>query len=121
MMEDDYKKLRELDRLLEDAGRALPETPQALVQRVLADAEALQPRTRPAPERPGFLEWVRECSGRWAAVGGLVTASTIGFWIGINPPDALESVTVFPQLDTTGLGFGEAAELSGFGWELEDS
>ena len=120
-MKDNDKKLPELDRLLEDAGRARPEAPQALVRRVLADAEALQARNRPAPERPGFLEWVRERSGRWAAVGGLVTASTVGFWIGISPPDALEGVTLLPQLDTTGLGLGEAAELSGFGWELEDS
>ena len=117
MMDDDEKTLRDLERVFETARRQAPSVPPSLARRVVEDARAVQPRSQPRHrKRAKFFERVR--LGQWAAISGLVAASSVGFWIGIDPPVVLQDVSVLPGW---GAVSGEAAELSGFGWELEES
>jgi hypothetical protein len=70
------------------AGRAEAPVPSdALVARVLADAEAEMARPAPveAPRpvaQPGFLHAAIASIGGWAGLGGLATATAAGVWIG---------------------------------------
>jgi len=67
--------------------------PTALMARVLADANALQPVTATRPQQTGGL------AGLWAGIGGfggfagLSTAAMAGLWIGFAQPTALVAVT----------------------------
>lgn len=92
--------------------------PPELMTRVLADAEVLQ------PVRHAKLSWSQRLAtglqGRfagWSVMGGMAAASCVGFWIGVNPPAALDALS----LPLTGVVLGEAAEVSGFGWDLEEA
>lgn len=70
------------------AARANPPAPsEALMARVLADAEVERPRDRRAlpaarralaPRRAGWLGAL----GGWRGLGGLVTATVAGLWVG---------------------------------------
>lgn len=59
--------------------------------------------------------------GGWQTMGGLVTATCAGFWIGVNPPAAVPDVVdnllsmapIYAQS-------GENVALAGFGWDLEE-
>jgi len=80
----------DLDRLLAEMGRDVPEPSEALMARVLADAM----EARPAPggvRKQGFLEGLLSAIGGWGGAGGLVTAGVVGLWVGIAPPSALET------------------------------
>jgi len=99
------------DADLEDifaAARATPpQVPDALMTRVRADAQAMQPRAK-----IGWGGWLRGLGGL-PAMGGLVTATCVGFWIGVAPPDTL------PDLGGLVLGFEQTSdfETDGFGWD----
>ncbi|WP_299411853.1 hypothetical protein [uncultured Sulfitobacter sp.] len=63
-----------------DAARAAPAPlPDDLAARILADAQAHQPR------KPIWQRIIAAVGGP-AGVGGLVTATAAGFWFGIAPP-----------------------------------
>ena len=79
--------------------------------RVTADALSHVPR------KAGW-NWLAAIGGL-PALGGLVTATCVGFWIGVAPPAGLP--------DLAGEVIGEAVvtaeedavpELDGFGWDL---
>lgn len=92
-MQDD-----ELDRLLAAAARTAPEPSDALMQRVLADALALQPqpaalRPAPAPARANRLSRFFRSLGGGPALAGLGTAAAFGIVLGYLSPTTLDYLT----------------------------
>lgn len=74
------------------ARSAAPAPSDALMARILADAEAAMPRGAEAPVRSGpeprrwgggggLLDWFGAFGG-WGGVGGLATATLAGLWFG---------------------------------------
>jgi hypothetical protein len=85
-----------------DAARAdAPQVPDALMARVLADAAAEQRRPRPRT-------WMVDLLGGGFGISGLITATCVGFWIGLAPPAGL------PDLGGTLLGTaqGDTGDLA---------
>ena len=80
---------RDLDDLFTQArtgSGALPSND--LLARVMADAErslqAMSVAAAPAPAaRPRFWPQMRQALGGWGGIGGLVTASFAGLWLGL--------------------------------------
>lgn len=116
-----------LDLFLAAARDAAPEPSAALMARVLADAEALQPSPRPQveaapPGRPAHRVyrrqgwparlWQRLAGGLTAALGGagavagLATAALAGVWIGFAQPLPVATLIV-----TSGAGTASEAEF----------
>lgn len=63
------------------AGRAVPpETPEALLNRVSTAAEAARPVEARRPK--GWLARLGAGFGGWGSLGGMVTATAVGVWIG---------------------------------------
>lgn len=122
MTHDTEKDMEELDGLLAEASARPPEVPAGLMERVVSDARATRPiKPHVQPQGQTFFGVLRQRFGQWGAVGGLVAASSVGFWFGIDPPSALEGVSIVPFVGDFGGDAGGAAELSGFGWDLEES
>ena len=101
-----------LDDLFDAARRdrrAQPET--ALMSRVLADAEKLQPRpAAPEPARGQFWPGLLRALGGWPSMAGLATATLAGLWIGINAGSGLFT----DGLGATVATLGQDALLSEF-------
>ncbi len=106
-MQDD-----DLDRLLADAARKVPEPSEALMNRVLADALALQPaapRLR-VQSRPGLLSRLTAAVGGGPVLAGLGTAAVFGMALGYLSPATLGYLTgtmadtaeFFPDADFLG-------------------
>lgn len=105
-MQDD-----ELDRLLAAAARQAPTPSEALMERVLADALALQPQTpalQPAAAaRPGMMARLAGLFGGPPALAGLGTAAVFGLALGYSSPATLDYLTgtttdtaeFFPEAD----------------------
>ena len=81
---------RDLDALFATA-RADYSVPPALMARVLADADALQPRPAPVP-KPRFWAGFMSAIGGVPALAGLSTATLAGLWIGFVEPSSLSAV-----------------------------
>lgn len=106
-MQDD-----DLDRLLAAAARQAPAPSGALMERVLADALALQPQpvafrtAAPAP-RPGLFARLAGMFGGAPALAGLGTAAVVGLALGYYSPTTLDYLTgtstetaeFFPEAD----------------------
>lgn len=107
-----------LDAVFTAARNAAPEPSDALIARVLADAEALRVRPAPAPlpraGRASVRARLGEVLGGWQGLGGLVTATAAGLWIGYagiaDPADltggllgASETVELMPAADVFAL------------------
>jgi hypothetical protein len=93
VMQDD-----DLDQLLATAARTTPQPSHALMQRVLADALALQPQANalrpPAPPaRAGFLTRLIGAIGGGPALAGLGTAAAFGIVLGYLSPSTLDLLT----------------------------
>jgi hypothetical protein len=109
-----------LDALLESAARQPPRPSGDLTERVLADAHAMQP----VPRRAGWQR-LRAMLGGAPGLSGLATATLVGFWIGVAPPEGLPDLAqrlLAPQaVDAI-----EAATLDGllesdsFGWMTDE-
>ncbi|WP_296765224.1 hypothetical protein [Sediminimonas sp.] len=100
-MTDDNRENTELDAWFDAARQQAPAPPEALMRRVLADADAVQAAT--ARARPGLVTRARASLARGLAtlggtpaMAGLATAAVVGMWLGAWPPAALESLG--PQL-----------------------
>lgn len=92
-MQDD-----DLDRLLAAAARTAPVPSEALMQRVLDDALALQPEApalHPAGPRPraGLLSRLAAAIGGTPALAGLGTAAVFGVALGYLNPTTLDYLT----------------------------
>jgi hypothetical protein len=93
----------ELDDLFALARGQQAEPSGALMARVLAGAQAAQPRSAAprilpaspavAPRGSAARGWraVWQALGGWPAMGGLTAATVTGFWLGLAPPAALGS------------------------------
>jgi hypothetical protein len=76
-----------------DAARRYPARPSdALMARVLADACAAQPATRPSRRPAAWPVQLFRALGGWPAVAGLSAATLAGIWLGISPPAPLAAV-----------------------------
>ena len=100
----------DLDDLLAVAARRPAMPSEALMERVLADALALQPGAvplRPAPARQGFLSRLMAALGGPPALAGLGTAAVFGVALGYLSPATLDYLTgasaeaadLFPDAD----------------------
>ncbi len=113
---------KELDDLLDVAAADQMPVSDQFMQRVLSDAERLQPKMR----RPVWrMDWLAALFERpragFGAVGGMALVSCVGFWLGINPPPMLESLGVSGAMTLSDTIDEGTAEVSGFGWDLEES
>lgn len=74
-------------------ARAAPSDPpsDALMARVMADADAVQEAFMAPPPEPAPSFGVRFVTliGGWPSLAGLATAGVAGVWIGLTQPDAL--------------------------------
>lgn len=124
----------DLERLFAQGRCGAAPLPEALQQRILADADRVQagfsrraatggsPTGAPtgAPTAaPGFWAQFLAGLGGWPAMGGLVTACAAGVWIGLAPPAFLPDpaqlvLGVETEIDLMGMG-GLAAALAGDG------
>lgn len=96
----------DLEALFEDARAQPPQMSQDLSERIAADA------LRHLPVVPLWRRLLDAIGGA-AGLGGLVTATVAGVWIGVAPPadsldplvlfGAVESVDTFDATDLTGL------------------
>lgn len=110
-----------LEALFEADRAAPPKVPDALMARVMADATAQQPGPQ-SRVRTSLLARMFDAFGGAPAMGGLVTATCVGFWLGLAPPDGV------PDLAAVIMGVEQdvfLAELDGdtaigFGWDLEE-
>ena len=82
-----------------DAGKAArPEPGDALMARIMADADRVQAEraAMPAPVRPqrrrGRLAWLAAALGGWPAMAGLAAATVAGLWIGVSAPAGLTGI-----------------------------
>jgi len=92
-------EIDDLDALFAEARATRPEVPASLMESILADAAAAQAGhlgsiATESPRR-GPFEVLIAALGGWPSLGGLVAASCVGLWVGINAPDLM--------LDTPGL------------------
>ena len=83
----------DLDALLVAAAKDVAQEPsEGLMARVLADAEAMQPKAapvaRPQPRR-GLFSALVEALGGWPSLGGLAAATVAGVWIGFVATPAI--------------------------------
>ncbi|MEM9578291.1 MAG: hypothetical protein AAF999_14915 [Pseudomonadota bacterium] len=119
MTQSDDQKVQEVEWLLAEMRQAPPEVPSALSDRVLMDAQRLQPAAPQGQRWQKSFQALLEGFGGWPALGGLAAASYVGFWIGISPPEgAMDPAGFFLPLDSA-LN-GDPAELTGFGWDVEE-
>ncbi len=116
-MMDENVNDTELEALFQQARATAPQMPDGLLARVLSDAETMQP----TPPRQGW-QAVFSALGGLPGMGGLITASCLGFWLGVAPPTGL------PDLAGTVLGIENTLEadinvstLTAFGWDIEES
>lgn len=90
---------RDIETLLQEAAEAEPRAetravPQALMARVLADAERLQPAPqRPAPAaRPAsapLLTQILDAIGGWIGPAAVAASLCIGLGVGLSDPASL--------------------------------
>lgn len=89
----------DLDDLLATAARRPLQPSEALMERVLADALALQPAAAPAfrpaipAPRPGLLARLAAAFGGPPALAGLGTAAVFGLALGYLSPTTMDYLT----------------------------
>jgi hypothetical protein len=96
-----------------EAARAAPAPlPDDLAARIVADAIAHQPR------KP-LLARILGAIGGPAGLGGLVTATVAGFWLGVAPPTEVFDPLVLVGAFETETG-DDYADLIGFEWDSDE-
>lgn len=119
--DDDAMIIRMLDEL---ARAPVPDAPDELLARVLADADALLPAsdlmqvpaqtTAPAP----WWRQIVDALGGWSAASGVVAAAATGFVIGLGGIDAVDIDAMWSAVDVS---YDEAQDpFAAFGWDLEE-
>lgn len=103
-MTDWMKENSALDDLFAEARRTAPEPSHAFLARVIMDAEVQQTVAETARLRPtadveqasparGLLGALRAAFGGWGPLGGMLTATVAGIWIGFAGADRLDLLT----------------------------
>jgi len=83
-----------LEDLFADARGLTPAPSDDLMARVIADADAAQPRaTAASAPQPGLWARMMDAIGGWPAVSGLAAATIAGVWVGVAPPSSVEDLT----------------------------
>lgn len=108
----------ELDGLFDAARAQTPQVPGPLMDRVMRDALSAQGA---APT--GWRAWLATLGGA-PGIGGLVSATCVGFWIGVAPPEGLPDLAGL-VLGTNGVETFEHDPFSDietglFGWDIEE-
>jgi hypothetical protein len=110
-----------LDALLNEATHDPAVQPNdAFMARVLDDAMTQRPMPRSV--QPSLWEQATTMVGGWLGMGGLVTATCTGFWIGISPPTGLPTqFDTFLNMETSVSFLDESDDsaLFGYGWDME--
>ncbi|MEP3635632.1 MAG: hypothetical protein ABJN14_00030 [Paracoccaceae bacterium] len=110
----------ELDALL--SGMKAPEPSSDLMSRVLADAYEVQPVPTITMVQPRASHWQSFIGvfGGWGGLGGLAFAASVGFVVGLSPPDLLTTpldIVLGPDLTESYEG---TSDSFGFGWAFEE-
>lgn len=96
-MTDERKHDEGLDALFGLARDSAEPPSDALMAAVLADADAVRAdRFAPAAtDAPKQTVWARLLAaiGGWPSVAGLAAATLTGVWIGVSPPEAIDTLT----------------------------
>lgn len=93
MLSDD-----ELEGLFRASRADAPDPSEAVMARILADAEAElaarapTPAARPRAPRPGVWAALIGGIGGWPALAGMVTAAVAGVWLGFASPDQINTL-----------------------------
>jgi hypothetical protein len=113
-------KMTKLDDLFAECRAETPAPSDALMARVLGDAQALQPDApglaapAPVPERLTFWDML----GGWPALSGIAAAGVVGVWFGISPSAGIEDIASDVFGNTASVSF--VAEYDDFLGELTD-
>ena len=111
-----------LDDLFAQAREADVKPSDALMARVLADADDVQGAMQPEQTVATSGLWARilDALGGWPAVSGLAAATVAGVWIGVAPPSSVQDLTaslvgdeVSVDLFSTGLAFDTGVSVDG--------
>ena len=106
----------DLDDLFDAARAETPEVPQALMARVMADAAQAGNGAQTGARWHGWLAAL----GGARVLGGMVTATCVGFWIGVAPPQGVPDLAGL-VLGQDSLELVEGETDSGlFGWDIEE-
>ncbi|MEP1612312.1 MAG: hypothetical protein ABJL72_10360 [Roseobacter sp.] len=117
MKHNDTNDLDFIDQVLAQARTERDDVPLDLIQRVTSQALALQPKPV-LKQKNRWPNWA-DIFQRVPAMGALAAASCVGFWIGVSPPESLfdaSALFVTPEEAV----YNDAAEISGFGWDLQE-
>ena len=125
MAENDLNE-RDLDAVFAAARKHAPAPSEALMARVLADAEAaMVARHVPAPEMrraPGRrrIAGVLGAIGGWGGIGGLATAVGAGVWIGVaglaDPVAMVDGLFGSAPLSVELMPGADSFDIAGTGW-----
>ncbi len=108
----------ELDDLLDSLAQEAPLPSSALLGRVLEDAYDEQPLVEePVAEREKQRFSFLSVFGGWGGLSGLAAAASVGFFLGFNPPAALEERV---PLVSDGGFVNLDEDITGFGWDFEE-
>ena len=102
----------DLEALFEHARAQPPQMRDDLAARIMADSVA---------HLPSIPLWrrVMVAVGGPAGLGGLVTATVAGFWIGVAPPvDTVDPLVLFGAVEA--IETYEVTDLTGFDWDIEE-
>jgi hypothetical protein len=111
-----------LDDLFAQVARVDVQPSDALLARVLADADDVQAAFQPEQAATPSGLWTRllDALGGWPAVSGLAAATVAGVWIGVAPPTSVQDLTasmmgdeVSVDLFTTDFAFDTGALVDG--------
>ncbi|MEO9515556.1 MAG: hypothetical protein ABJH45_14175 [Paracoccaceae bacterium] len=110
----------ELDALL--SGMNVPEPSSDLMTRVLANAYEMQPVPAITMVQPQLSHWQSFIGvfGGWCGLGGLAFATSVGFVVGLSPPDLLTTpldIVLGPDLTES---HEDTSDSIGFGWAFEE-
>ena len=105
-----------LEVFFQDARATPPRMPSGLMDRALADAIDAQPK----PASKGWRGLWRAFGGA-PALGGVVTATAVGFWLGVSAPGLLPDLaTEIITGDTLAAADDiRVPELTAFGWDID--
>lgn len=108
-----------VDALLSDLAHTPVRAPSdALMARVLADAQDMLPPPGGAVAAPPLWRQLVDSVGGWGTVGGLVAAAATGFAVGLG---GLDSVGVgAPWSLTYDTYYDSPGTLDAFGWDMEE-
>jgi hypothetical protein len=110
---------RWVDQMLDDLARApVPDLPDTLMARILADADAMLPPPGGRAARTPWWQQILEGVGGWTAVTGLVAAAATGFVVGLGALDGVGVTVPWMQVDDTYYDTDDATYA--FGWDMEE-